>query len=559
MYSRRCFLARAARLSGGAMLASLLAACAPAATPAAPKAETKPAEQKPATTAAPAATTAPAAQPAAPAAQPAAAKAAPSGSQPRRGGTVRAGYHEEHKTLDPHLSLQLPERWIFYAVFNTLVGTDESFNPQPELAESWTNPDPKTFVFKLRQGVKFHDGTDFNAEAVKWNVDRLKDPATKSPRINDLAAVANVEVMDPHTVKFNLTQPYAPLPAILMDRPGFILSPTAVQKLGPDFGRNPVGTGPFKFVQWTQGQGVTVERNPDYWNPAEPHVDKVEFRIVPDPTVRVTMLRSGELDLIDRFDTKDVATIQGDPNLKLVQFNGGAWHGFQWIVDKPPFDNKALRQAIAWGLNREALGKVHWNGYGRVPNGPVTIPWAGGDAVKPIGYDPAKAKSLLAEAGYANGFEETLTVRSRPDDIRLGELMQAQLAEIGVKVNLGTINPNEWTAAQAQRLINWTTTSWTQRADPDGLLSLLFKTNGTANEGGYSNPEVDQLLEKAAGIYDQEQRRPLYQQVQQILVDDAPYVYLWQPSYFYGLSKKVEGLQDIPDNILRVRTLWLSA
>jgi peptide/nickel transport system substrate-binding protein len=133
------------------------------------------------------------------------------------------------------------------------------------------------------------------------------------------------------------------------------------------------------------------------------------------------------------------------------------------------------------------------------------------------------------------------------------------LAEIGVKVNLGTINPSEWTAAQQQRQINWTTTSWTQRADPDGLLSLLFKSGGTANPIGYKNPEVDDLLAKAAGIYDQAQRRPLYQQIQQIVVDDAPFVYLWQPSYFYGLSQKVEGLQDIPDNILRVRTLWLSA
>ena len=546
MPSRRRFLLHAARLSGGVLVTSLLAACgpaAPASPTAAPKTEAKPAEQKPA---APGVQASPAAQ------------AQPAPGQPRRGGTLRAGYWQEHKTLDPHLSLQVNERWLMYAVYNTLVGTDEQFNPQPELAESWSNPDPKTYLFKLRQGVKFHDGTDFDAAAVKWNIDRLKDPATKSPRINDVAVVQSVEVVDRDTVKFNLSQPYAPLLAVLMDRPGFMVSPSAVQKLGPDFGRNPVGTGPFKFVQWTEGQGVTVERNPSYWNPAEPYLERIEFRVVTDPTVRVTMLRSGELDLIDRIDSKDVATIRENPNLKLLQFNGGAWFGWQWWVDKPPFDNQLVRQAIAWGINREALGKIHWNGYGHIPPGPVTIPWAGGDAIQPIGYDPAKAKSLLAQAGRGGGFEETLTVRGQPEDTRLGELIQAQLADLGVKVNLATISPNEWTAAQQERQINWTTTSWTQRADPDGLLSLLVKTKGTANTLGYSNPQVDDLLAKAAAIYDREQRRPLYQQIMQIVVDDAPFVYLWQPAYFYGLAKQVEGVPDIPDNILRVRGIWLN-
>ena len=546
MPSRRRFLLHAARLSGGVLVTSLLAACAPAAPAsptAAPKTEAKPPEQQPAA----------AAVQASPAAQ-----VQPAAGQQRRGGTLRAGYWQEHKTLDPHLSLQVNERWLMYAVYNTLVGTDEQFNPQPVLAESWSNPDPKTYLFKLRQGVKFHDGTDFDAAAVKWNIDRLKDPATKSPRINDVAVVQSVEVVDRDTVKFNLSQPYAPLLAVLMDRPGFMVSPSAVQKLGPDFGRNPVGTGPFKLVQWTEGQGVTVERNPSYWNPAEPYLERIEFRVVTDPTVRVTMLRSGELDLIDRIDSKDVATIRENPNLKLLQFNGGAWFGWQWWVDKPPFDNQLLRQAIAWGINREALGKIQWNGYGRIPPGPVTIPWAGGDAIQPIGYDPAKARSLLAQAGRGGGFEESLTVRGQPEDTRLGELIQAQLADLGLKVNLATISPNEWTAAQQERQINWTTTSWTQRADPDGLLSLLVKTKGTANTLGYSNPQVDDLLAKAAAIYDREQRRPLYQQIMQIVVDDAPFVYLWQPAYFYGVAKQVEGVPDIPDNILRVRGIWLN-
>jgi peptide/nickel transport system substrate-binding protein len=526
MLSRRQFLIRTVQLGSSVAVPSLLIACQPAAPPA----------------------------PAAPAAP----GAAPT-VQARRGGTLRVAYHEEFRTLDPHFSLQVAERYMMYAVYNTLVGMDEDFTPVPELAESWSNPDPRSYVFKLRQAVKFHDGSDFDAEAVKWNIDRLKDPATKSPRASDVNKIDSVEVIDKYTVKFNLTMPFAPLLAVMMDRPGFMVSPSAARKSGADYGRNPVGTGPFKFVQWTQDQGATVERNTSYWNAAEPYVDRVEFRLNPDPTVRVTMLKSGEVDLIDRFDTKDVPGLQADSNLKVLEQHGGAWQGLQWHVNEAPFDNKLVRQAVAWGVNRQALGKIQWSGYGDIPNGPVTIALGNPERVKPIGFDQAKARDLLAQAGKPNGFEATMTVRSRADDTRLGELVQAQLADLGIKLTLAAINANDWTVATQKRTINWTTTSWTQRGDPDGLLSILYASNGSANTTNFADPQVDDLLEKASSVYDPVQRKALYMQIQQIIVDSAPMVFLWRPSFFYATAKKVSGVQAMPDNILRTRTIRLAA
>src|SRR5581483_11109456 len=192
---------------------------------------------------------------------------------PVRGGTLRVGWIPGAKTLDPHFSVQFPERFVLYLVCNTLVGLDRSFNVVPELARSWQiAPDGKRVTFHLQPGVKFHDGTDLTAEAVKWNLERILDPQNKSPQRSQLEpAVASVSAPDPLTVVVELKKPFAPLLAALGERPGFIVSPTAVKKLGDGFGRSPVCTGPFRFVEWIADSRVTVERFPDYWEKGKPY------------------------------------------------------------------------------------------------------------------------------------------------------------------------------------------------------------------------------------------------------------------------------------------------
>jgi peptide/nickel transport system substrate-binding protein len=478
-----------------------------------------------------------------------------------RGGTLTIGWIPGAKTLDPHLSVQFPERFVLYLVFNTLVGLDKSFNIVPELARSWqVSADGKRVTFQLQRGVKFHDGTDFNAEAVKWNIERVLDPQAKSPQRSQLEpAVAAVTVVDPYTVAFELKKPWAPLLAALGERPGFIVSPAAVKKHGENFGRTPVGTGPFRFVDWIPDSRVTLERFPDYWDKGKPHLDKVVYRVVPDPTVRLTMVRTGEVNIATDVDTKDVPSLQGDARLKVSEVKPAArWTALQWQVDKPPFNNKALRQAIALAINRAELKDVLLLGFGETARGPVTPGlWWFDPTFKGIGYDPDLAKRKLAEAGYPNGFRHKFEVTNTPQWIRQAELLQAQLAKINVTLDIELVNPADAYALVVQRKTNFTHTNWTQRADPHGLLYILFHSKGFANTTGYNNPRVDEFLDRAAAIFDPERRKPLYQEAERLIVDDAPYVFLNYTPDFAVMSRKVQNWGWIPDLIPRFRDLWL--
>jgi peptide/nickel transport system substrate-binding protein len=321
-------------------------------------------------------------------------------AEPVRGGTLRVGWIPQTRTFDPQLSVQWPERFVLYAIFNTLVGVDSTFNIVPELARSWQfSPDGRKITFQLQRGVKFHDGTDFTAEAVKWNIERILDPKTKSPQRSQLEpTIERVGVIDPQTVVFELKRPFAPLLAALAERPGFIVSPAAVQKYGEDFGRNPVGTGPFRFVEWVTDSHLTLERFAGYWDPGKPYLDRIVYRVVPDPTVRITMVRTGEVDIATDVDAKDVPTLSRESAIKVSELKPPArWNALQWWVDKPPFNNKALRQAIALAIDRSELRDVFLLGFGEPARGPV-VPgvWWFDPNFKGYGYDLEQAKRKLA-------------------------------------------------------------------------------------------------------------------------------------------------------------------
>jgi peptide/nickel transport system substrate-binding protein len=368
-----------------------------------------------------------------------------------------------------------------------------------------------------------------------------------------------VTVADPYTVVFELKKPFAPLLAALAERPGFMVSPAAVKQAGADFGRRPVGTGPFRFVEWVADSQLTLERFPDYWDKGKPYLDRVTFRIVPDPTVRLTMVRTGEVDIATDVDAKDVPALQGEAALRVSEMKPPArWTALQWHVDEPPFNNKALRQAIALGIDRNELREVLLSGFGESARGPV-VPglWWFDPSFKGFGHDVEQAKRKLAEAGYPNGFRHKFVVENTPQWIRQAELLQGQLQKINVTLELEPVNTADAYALIVQRKTNWTHTRWAQRADPSGLLSILFHSKGFANSTGYSNPRVDELLDRAAAIYEPERRKPLYQEAERLIVDDVPYVFLNYTTEFAVMSKKVQNWGWIPDLIPRFRELWL--
>jgi peptide/nickel transport system substrate-binding protein len=482
-------------------------------------------------------------------------------TSPKYGGTLNVGFPSDSKTFDPIFSVETTERQVLYVIYNTLVRYGTDFSIHPELAESWTVEDGgKRVVFKLREGVKFHDGTDFNAAAVKWNIDRRLDPAVNSPQRNLLdPVIASVEAPDPRTAVFYLKSPYPGLLSLLGERPGFMVSPAAVTKLGQDFGSNPVGTGPFVFKEWVRGSRIEVTKNPNYWDKGKPYLDRIVFRDIAGSVVGAQRLISGEIDFVGDMSPQDVRQLENRPEIKLHPITVGRWYSLQWHWDQPPFNNPKLRQAIAHAIDRKRLNDILMLGKGTVSEGP-TPPglWWSDERIKSYEYDPAKARALVAEAGYPNGFEFTLSTPQVAIFQQINQLVQEQFAAANIKVKLDPVAQGEWYSRLVKRVTNFSPTRWTQRADPDGLLYILFHSKGFANTTGYKNDKVDSLLEQARSTFDTDARKKLYADAQQYIVQDLPMLPLFNSVEYGALRANVQGFEWIPDQMARFRDLWKS-
>ena len=478
--------------------------------------------------------------------------------QPKMGGTLRVGFTDDAKTLDPIMSIQWSERQVLYLMFNTLLKMEPDFSLTPELAEKWTiENDGKRVVFQLRKGVKFHDGTDFNAEAVKWNLERRMDKTVNSPQRSQLEGiVTSIDVVDSHTVALNTSKPFPPLLGHLAERPGFMVSPTAVQKSGQDFGSNPVGTGPFRFKRWTRGSQIVVEKNKDYWEQGKPYLDEIVFSDVAGAVVAMQRLITGELDYIDSLSPQNIRQIESNPDVKLDPITVGRWYAYQWHWNQPPFNNPKLRQAIAHAIDRKRLNEITMLGKGVISDSatPEGLWWY--TKLDGFAYDPAKAKALLAEAGIQPGFKIELSAPTDPVLRQLNQLVQEQLKAVGLEVELKPIAQSEWYSRVVQRAINFTPMRWTQRPDPDGLLSILFHSKGFANSTGYSNPQVDRILEEAGGTFDKAKRKAMYDQAHKLMLEDLPYVPIYFSAEYAAMRKNVMGFTWIPDQIPRFAQVW---
>jgi peptide/nickel transport system substrate-binding protein len=430
------------------------------------------------------------------------------------------------------------------------------FSIKPELAESWqTSEDGKRIIFKLHAGVTFQDGTSFDATAVKWNIDQRLDPKVNSPQRELLAPiVASVDVVDPLHVAFNLTKPSPVLFSLLGERPGFMVSPTAWQKLGKAFGGQPVGTGAFLFKSWECGTRVVLERNPQYWQPGLPYLDRIVVHDMAGSIIGVQRLLTGEIDYVDQLLPNDVLPIEHRAGIKLDPITVGRWYFLQWHVNAPPFDNAKLRQAFAHAIDRKRINEIVMRGQGTISDGPTPKGlWWYDPAIKSYDHDPAKAKALLAEAGYPNGFSYPLSTPQVTVFRQINQLLQEQLAAVGINVSLQPVAASEWYARAVSGTTNMTPTRWTQRADPDGLLYTLFDGTGFANTTKYRNARVDTLLEQARSTYDMAIRKKLYAEAQQQIVSDLPIVPLMFGAEYAAMRDDVHGFVWIPDSIPRFR------
>ncbi|HEX2914741.1 MAG TPA: ABC transporter substrate-binding protein [Chloroflexia bacterium] len=538
------------------LVATVLAACGDnTATPAAAS-----------TTAAAASTTAAAGASATTAASNATTAAAGSaGGDVKMGGSLRIALENDVSKLDPMLSSAFVERQVFYNMYDSLVAIDDKLNIVPSLADSWTQPDPKTYIFKLHPNVKFHDGTDFNADAVKFNIERDLT-GTGSQRKSEISSIASVEVVDPLTVKFNLTAPFAPLLANLVDRAGMMVSPTAVKKLGEEFVRNPVGagTGPFKFVEWKKDDRIVLEKNPNYWRKDAagrqlPYLDKVTYNIITDETARLTNLKTGDADIANSVPSKDVPDLRNSTEVVYKDTPSVAWYGFYLNVTADPFTNKALRQAVAYAVDRESILKTVFFNIGAVSTGPIPPPsWAYDPSYKPYTRDVAKAKAKLAEGNKPDGFSFKLEVAAgSPQNLQEAQLIRDQLKEAGITVEIVQLEFSKILDDLDKKQYNAALVGWSGRIDPDGNIYNQFHTGSPLNNSGYSNKDVDKLLEAARTSSDQNERKTDYQNAQKQIMDDASYIFINYGVAVEATTKKVQNFLLLPDNIIRLSQVWL--
>ncbi len=483
------------------------------------------------------------------------------------GGVLRVGMQTDPVGLDPHITNATSTRNMLENVYDTLVMFDSSLQIVPGLAESWTaSDDGLTWTFTLREGVTFHDGTPLSSSDVKFSIERISDPAIASPRADDFAVVASIETPDDRTVVMNLTEPFSPLLAKLAASLNVIVSEAAVEQYG-DLQENVIGTGPFRFVEYLPQTRMVLERNEDFWGTdaagnALPYLDGIEFIFYPDPTARSTAIQTGNADFIEYVPAADVEILRADPNVEVV---GGLSANFRSIylnVERAPFDDVNVRRAMSYAIDEQAVVDLALFGTGGVPATGTTIPasnfYGVGDSPY-VGQDLEAAREALAASDYPDGFAFDLYVTSTYDFLRTpAEVIQANLAEIGITAN---IVAEDWSIYLPKALegdFEATLLGESGQSDPDDFLFNVFYTDNGGNLGNFSNAELDALLERGRQASDQDERRAIYAEAQEIILDQAPHVFLFHSSQYEALRQDVRGFEHFPNtSYLGLRTTWL--
>jgi peptide/nickel transport system substrate-binding protein len=476
-----------------------------------------------------------------------------------RGGTIRIGMDADNTTMDPHRSTAAVDRQVYNNVYGKLVDLDAKFGIVPQLAQSWEIKNGGlTYVFKLRHGVKFHDGTDFNADVVKWNFDRMRDPELGSPRRSEIAPVKDVKVVDAHTVEITLSAPFSPFLTVLTDRAGMMVSKAAVEKFKDDFARNPVGTGPFRFGEWVKDDHLTLKRFDGYWEQGRPYLDEIVYKPIPDSSVRFTAMRTGQIDVMHQIHPKDVSPAKNERGLKVSEIPSLWWQGMHLNNQAAPFTNKALRQAIWYAVDRSVIQRVVYYGQGAPAWGPFPpSQWAQDREFADWKRDVAKAKAKLAEGGQPNGFAFTIKGWNQPTQVQELQVIQAQLKDIGVDMKVELLEFGKLLADLNSHNFVALRLGWSGRPDPDGNAHSFLHSKGGLNRVRYSNPKMDDLLDRARSESDLGKRKALYNEVTRLAAEDAPYVWLHHDAEVKVWAEAVRGFEHIGDGMLRMKGVWL--
>lgn len=477
----------------------------------------------------------------------------------RPGGVLRVGLSADPAELDPHLT-SLTAAWhVIEHVYEGLVSYDASLAPIPSLAESWeVSEDGLTYTFALRQGVMFHNGREFTSDDVVYSFGRMMDPETGSPSASDFTAVTAVEAPDAYTAVITLSAPDASFLAKLMGS-SIAMVPQEVVEENGDLMNTMVGTGPFRFVEYIPNTSVTLERNPDYWDAPLPYLDGLELLVAIEPTSRRTALVSGTVDLIEYAPVQDLPILEADETLQVFGDQNTNIRYMGVNVEREPFNIPEVRQAIAMVIDRGPIidSAVFGGGSPTATIFPPTF-WAGMEYEIPA-PDIEGAKALLAEAGYPDGFETTLHSWAQyPFLSNAALVIQEQLKAIGIEADTDFQENAIYLENYFAGNFDLSVTGTSAYVDPNDVIENNFHSNRTNIATGYANPEVDALIEAGIATTDQEERAAIYQQIQEILLEDLPWINLFIASQYEAAKDYVMDYVHIATGTNKsIRSVWL--
>lgn len=476
--------------------------------------------------------------------------------------TLTIGLAEDPDLLDPDRARSYVGRVVFTGLCDKLVDVDANLNFVPQLATQWSwNEDQTVLTMALRQGVTFHDGTSFDADAVKYNLERsltLPD----SNRKNEISAIDHIETVDDHTIELHLKAPFSPLIAALSDRAGMMISPTAAEQSGDNFSLNPVCSGPFEFSDRIAQDKIVLKRFTDYWNNDSIHIDEVVYRPIPDATVRLANLQSGQLDIIDRAATSDLNQIREDGNLTVESAVSLGYNGITINIDNGPKSDNPLgrdprvREAFELAIDRNIINQVAYDGEFTPDNQPLS-PDSPYHIDSPMpARNIERAKELLTEAGIDH-VDIDMMVTNNPETMRVAVIIQSMAAEAGFNISITATEfatmLDRYDSGDFQvGLLNWS-----GRADPDGNLYAFLACDGTLNDGNYCNAELDEQFKQARRTSDVAARQEAYTEALNILLEDRPIIYLYHANWFWGLSSRVNDFKPYPDGMIRLEDISL--
>lgn len=486
-------------------------------------------------------------------------------SQPRRGGTITAAAQNDWLTFDSALNTayESTHHMLYDLLFFFEQDEDGAWAYTPGLVESWELGDENA-IFHLRQGVQFHDGSDWNSDVLAWNIDRfINEPQSVAKGVmGKIDWEDPTTIIDEHTLQVNLTGPAPSLLRQFSDPTTYMQSKAAFEELGADqFGETPVGTGPFKFLEWRKNDRVELVRNENYWmtdanGEQLPYLDGITYRLIIDDSVRMLEMKAGSIDFTDLIQGKDVEDAKADPNLVYLEADwvGNAYRLIFNAQGGKFYNNPQLRQAALYAINREALAQALGAGIGVAEKYFPRPGSIGYDESLPYySYDPDMARQLLSEAGYPDGIEVQLLVIARALDTLQAEMLKAMFDDVGIRTTVEVLER----VALNQRLLtggeefDFTTTRGPSIAgDPDLEYREHFWTHGFFAKARLSDPEIDAAIEAASGTYDEAERAEQYKELQRLLFDKAVYGFLWTQKWNWVMNNRA---QDLP---APVEQLW---